>query len=102
MKDERYVDCEVCGERYVGEDAIKSYIRDDDVCISCLDKPKKRCRRCGSEATLFREFDRDVAHCSACYDGAPDSVSRYEYGFGRTQDEALKQWLESQEELEVH
>ena len=40
--EERYVDCEVCGERYVGEDAIRGYIREvghggeRDVCISCL------------------------------------------------------------------
>jgi hypothetical protein len=38
--EERYVDCDVCGERYVGEDAIRSYIREQangrDVCISCL------------------------------------------------------------------
>lgn len=42
MNEERYVDCDICGERYVGEDAIRSYIREKttpngirDVCISC-------------------------------------------------------------------
>jgi hypothetical protein len=45
MNEERYVDCEVCDERFVGESAIRSYIQQvevgtevRDICISCQGK----------------------------------------------------------------
>ncbi len=50
MTDERYVDCEQCDERFVGEEAIASYIREvvvssghcKDICIGCLERNKKQ------------------------------------------------------------
>ena len=44
-KDEHYEDCELCGERFVGEEAIASYLRNVDtpgggviICTKCLSK----------------------------------------------------------------
>lgn len=53
--DEPYEDCDRCGERYTGEDAIRSYLRDvevgsgasrgvDRVCIGCLEHAAKKAR----------------------------------------------------------
>lgn len=48
MSEERYVDCEVCDERYNGDD-IANYIREVEVkgeavsmCISCINGPRAR------------------------------------------------------------
>ena len=50
--DERYIDCESCKKRFVGEAAIKSGMREDlgwgrivDVCISCFELGEKYMER---------------------------------------------------------
>jgi hypothetical protein len=49
MEDERYEECEDCEERFVGDDAIRSYLRETRfgrvVCISCLEKRVKKERK---------------------------------------------------------
>lgn len=45
MGDDRYVECDTCGERYVGEEDIRRWTREVneldeavvDLCITCLD-----------------------------------------------------------------
>lgn len=63
MSHERYVDCGVCGERYVGDDAIRSYIREfvgaietRYVCVGCFGKKEeeKRIQR-------VRDYNKAVA-----------------------------------------
>ena len=52
MTDERYVDCEICDERFVGESAIKSYIRqvrERHICIDCIEVFRGRSRPSASE-----------------------------------------------------
>lgn len=61
MTDERYVDCEICDERFRGESAIKSYIRqvrERDICIDCLDVFRARNRP--SESEICDGTDSDV------------------------------------------
>lgn len=44
MRDQKYIDCEVCDERFVGKSAIK-YLKQDlhgkYVCVKCLKHQKQ-------------------------------------------------------------
>lgn len=50
MENERFEDCEDCGERYHGEDAIGSYLTEDH-------HGRTLCWRCWNERRLAREED---------------------------------------------
>ena len=56
-REERYVDCERCGERFVGEEAIAGYLREEElplggtssICVGCLERQlmaTKWCFKC--------------------------------------------------------
>jgi hypothetical protein len=68
MTEERYEECDRCGERYDGEDAIRSYLRDveigegpsrevETVCIGCL----SACTDCGARPRMS-----GAQLCSSC------------------------------------
>ena len=57
------------------------------------------CHRCSSRPTLSKQGASCHVICDECYDGAPDSGTRGEYGCGRTRDEAIKEWNEKMGEM---
>ena len=75
--EERFVDCDRCGERYVGEGAIRSYIREveiplggvDSVCIGCLEKEAKE-----GKAKQDACDHPNARYISEPMSGSPDSL----------------------------
>lgn len=57
------------------------------------------CARCGKVPELDPNDGYPIISCHDCYDGAPDSGTRSEYGTGLNSAEAIAAWNEAMEEL---